>query len=168
MKINRNFYLLLLVGEYVKYSTSLFSTWLTSFYSFRWRCHLWLRGNTKALLINLLKQLAIIYIPFRKLEGKEERVPKDIMQIPPKRLTRAQDCPRLPLPHEAAVSEPGTQDSCPPPPPAFQKSHPEDIKEKLLSIQRIFHLGKDIWQNITYIYIYIYIAAYICVHTYTM
>lgn len=87
MKINRNFYLLLLVGEYVKYSTALCLTSLTSFYSFRWCCHLWLRGNSKAFLINLLKQLAIIYIPFRKLEGKEETVPKDIMQIPPKRHT---------------------------------------------------------------------------------
>lgn len=71
--------------------------------------------------------------------------------------------PCLPLPHKAAVSEPGTWDPCPPWPPAFQKSHLEDIKKQLLSCSKDLPPGK-IYQSkyIFFIHIYMCSGIYMC------
>ena len=167
MKINRNFYLLLLVGEYVKYS--LFLTWLTSLYSFRWCCHLRLRGNAKTFLINLVEQLSIIFIS-ESWRKRRKRCPKTLCKSLQKELHKHRIAPCLPLPHKAAVmsQEPGI-----PVPFHLSKNLIQKILRSCCSpVQRIFHLGKSINQNILYIYVqqhiyvhtlslYIYICVYI-------
>lgn len=70
--------------------------------------------------------------------------------------------PCLPLPHKAAVSEPGTWDPCPPWPPSF----PEITSGRYKEAAALLFKGSPTWENISvkiyFLYIYMCSGIYMC------